>query len=106
YDENGAWAAGGSVVPALLARLRDEPFLARPPPKRPGRALFNEAWLASRLRGEAPRDVQATLLEFTAVCIADACKGAARVVVCGGGSGNGALMRRLAELLRPAAVES
>src|SRR5262249_22240052 len=61
--------------------------------------LFNEHWLAARLRGEAPRDVQATLLEFTARCVAEACKGAARVVVCGGGTKNGALMRRLGALL-------
>ena len=106
YDANGEWAAGGKVVPALLGRLRDEPFLDAPPPKSTGRDLFNEAWLAARLRGEAPRDVQATLLEFTAVCVAEACNGAARVVVCGGGSGNGALMHRLAGLLRPAPVES
>lgn len=106
YDENGDWAAGGRVIPALLGRLRDEPFLALPPPKSTGRDLFNEAWLAARVRGEAPRDVQATLLEFTAKCVADACKGAARVIACGGGTANAGLMRRLAALLAPAPVES
>jgi len=105
YDEDGAWAAGGAVVPALLGRLRDEPFFAAPPPKSTGRDLFNEAWLAARLRGEEPRAVQATLLELTAGCIADACKGASRVIVCGGGTRNGALMRRVAALAS-AAVES
>ena len=94
------------MVPALLGRLRDEPFLDAPPPKSTGRDLFNEAWLSARLRGEEPRAVQATLLEFTARCVADACKGAARVIVCGGGTGNGALMRRLAALLDPVPVES
>ena len=106
YDEGGEWAAGGSVQPALLGRLLDEPFLGAPPPKSTGRDLFNQDWLTARLRGEAPRDVQATLLEFTARCVADACRGASRVIVCGGGTGNGALMRRLAELLAPAVVES
>jgi len=106
YDEGGEWAAGGRVIAALLERLREEPFLDAPPPKSTGRDLFNEAWLTARLRGEAPRDVQATLLEFAARCVAEACKGAARVIVCGGGTGNGALMRRLADLLRPAPVES
>jgi anhydro-N-acetylmuramic acid kinase len=106
YDNGGEWAAGGTVVAALLGRLLDEPFLGAPPPKSTGRDLFNETWLVARLRGEAPRDVQATLLEFTARCVADAAKGAARVIVCGGGTGNGALMRRLAVLLAPAAVES
>src|SRR5262245_2124151 len=70
YDENGEWAAGGTLVPALLDRLRDEPFLSAPAPKSTGRDLFNEAWLDARLRGAfstepGPRDVQATLLEFS-----------------------------------------
>ena len=106
YDDDGRWASGGSVQPALLARLRDEPFLSAPAPKSTGRDLFNEAWLNARLRGEAPQDVQATLLEFSAGCVADASKGATRVIVCGGGTANGALMRRLSQLLAPAAVES
>jgi anhydro-N-acetylmuramic acid kinase len=106
YDDNGDWAAGGTVVPALLGRLRDEPFLDAPAPKSTGRDLFNEAWLGARLRGEEPRAVQATLLEFTARCVADACRGAARVIACGGGTENGALMRRLAALLDPVPVES
>lgn len=106
YDDDGRWAAGGTGIAALLNRLRDEPFLKLPPPKSTGRDLFNEHWLNSRLRGEAPRDVQATLLEFTALCVADACKGASRVIVCGGGASNGALMQRLGALLAPAAVES
>jgi len=111
YDAGGEWAAGGSVLPGLLERLLDEPFLALPPPKSTGRDLFNEAWLAARLQGRfstppGPRDVQATLLEFTARCVAGACKGASRVIVCGGGTGNDALMRRLAQLLAPSPVES
>jgi anhydro-N-acetylmuramic acid kinase len=106
YDDDGSWAAGGTVSEPLLGRLRDEPFLDAPPPKSTGRDLFNTAWLAARLRGEEPRAVQATLLEFTARCVAHACKGAARTIVCGGGTKNGALMRRIGELLSPAAVES
>jgi anhydro-N-acetylmuramic acid kinase len=98
YDDNGEWAAGGKPDAALLGRLREEPFFAAPPPKSTGRDLFNAAWLDSRLRGEEPRAVQATLLELTAGCIADACRGAARVIVCGGGTQNIALMRRIAAL--------
>jgi len=105
-DADGAWAAGGVVAPQLLQRLLQEPFIARLPPKSTGRELFNESWLSTRLRGEEPRAVQATLLEFTARCVADACRGAGRVIVCGGGASNGALLRRLAALLAPAALES
>ena len=106
YDDNGEWAAGGTLQPALLGRLREEPFFAAPPPKSTGRDLFNEAWLAARLRDEEPRSVQATLLELTARCVADACKGAARVIACGGGTQNVALMRRIAALLEGVPVES
>jgi anhydro-N-acetylmuramic acid kinase len=106
YDDNGEWAAGGTLQPALLGRLREEPFFAAPPPKSTGRDLFNEAWLAARLRDEEPRSVQATLLELTARCVADACKGAARVIACGGGTQNIALMRRIAALMEGVPVES
>jgi len=105
-DADGAWAAGGIVAPQLLQRLLQEPFISALPPKSTGRELFNESWLSTRLRGEEPRAVQATLLEFTARCVADACRGAGRVIVCGGGASNGALMRRLAALLAPAPLES
>jgi len=111
YDERGAWAQGGKVDEALLARLLAEPYFAKPPPKSTGRDLFNAAWLEGRLAGaEDPRDVQATLLELTAQSVAGAiathCPGARRIVVCGGGAKNTALMRRLAELLAPAALET
>jgi anhydro-N-acetylmuramic acid kinase len=111
YDERGEWAAGGNANAALLSRLLAEPYFAEPPPKSTGRDLFNAAWLAAKLAGgENPRDVQATLLELTAQSVAAAiashCPGARRVIVCGGGAKNAALLRRLAELLAPAALET
>jgi len=66
YDQNGAWAASGQIIPALLQKFLDEPFLHALPPKSSGRDLFNLAWLNSKLCGdEAPVNVQATLLEFS-----------------------------------------
>jgi len=110
HDEDGAWAAGGKVDAGLLARLLEEPYFQAPPPKSTGRDLFNAAWLEARLRGvEDPRAVQATLLELTARSISEAiarhAAGARRVIACGGGARNGALMRRLAALLATATVE-
>ena len=110
HDADGAWASGGQPIPALLERLLAAPYFAAPPPKSTGRDLFNAAWLQSMLGGgEDPRAVQATLLELTARSVADAHarhgRGARRVIVCGGGARNGALMRRLAALLAPAALE-
>jgi anhydro-N-acetylmuramic acid kinase len=113
YDDDGRWAAGGRVLPDLLAALLAEPFLAQPPPKSTGRDLFNTQWLAARLRPfphAAPADVQATLTELTARACADDvgrhAAGAQRLIVCGGGALNGHLMRRLQALLPATQVRS
>lgn len=102
YDRDGAWAASGQVHVALLQRMLAHPFFARTPPKSTGRDDFHEAWLESCLQGQgtlAPVDVQATLAELTAQSTADAigqhAPGAARLVLCGGGSHNADLVRRL-----------
>ncbi len=110
YDRDGAWAAGGRVDDALLARLLDEPYFAQPAPKSTGRDLFTMAWLDTRLASlpapPAARDVQATLAELTAATVADACRafGADECRVCGGGAHNAHLMARLAARLAPAEV--
>jgi anhydro-N-acetylmuramic acid kinase len=110
FDAAGAWAAGGRVIPALLERMLREPYFRAPPPKSTGRDLFNERWLREMLEGgEDAQAVQATLLELTAQSVAHAvarhCRGARRLIVCGGGANNEALMRRLAALAAPAALE-
>lgn len=110
-DENGAWAAGARADAALLEALLAEPYFTLPPPKSTGRDLFNSAWLERKLpRAQDPRVVQATLLELTAQSVAQAIRGhfpaAQRLIVCGGGVRNGALMARLELLLSPVPVES
>lgn len=109
YDKNGNWARGGNVNPRLLAVLLDEPFLLRQPPKSTGRDLFHADWLDKQLTaipGDAPiepRDIQATLAEFTCIvakqAIQYAMPAAKRLLVCGGGAFNAHLMQRLADLL-------
>ena len=111
FDANGAWAATGRVSPALLATLLAEPFFALPPPKSTGRDLFHLGWLQARLlSGVSPEDVQATLLELSARCVADALTAqmpsASSLIACGGGALNGRLMQRLADLLPGVTVES
>jgi anhydro-N-acetylmuramic acid kinase len=114
YDEDGAWAASGTVDKALLGVLLDEPYFRQPPPKSTGRDLFHAQWLDAKLAqcpGVAPQDVQATLTRLTALTIARAIKDesgkADAVYVCGGGAYNGTLLRELAdELGGNVAVES
>lgn len=103
YDEGGAWSASGTIHRPLLQTLIDsEPWLALPPPKSTGRDLFNWPWLQARLAGFtdiAPQDVQATLRAFTAETVAQAVLAHARdsraLIVCGGGTGNRALLDEL-----------
>ncbi|GAB2499058.1 anhydro-N-acetylmuramic acid kinase [Pseudoxanthomonas sangjuensis] len=111
FDAGGAFAASGKVDEQLLARLLDEPWFALPPPKSTGREQFHLRWLESRLQGNlAPVDVQATLLELSAATVADALRATQpetkRVMVCGGGVHNRALMSRLAAWLPGVVVES
>ena len=110
YDENGAWAIQGQVLPTLMRRLLNEAYFLEAPPKSTGRDLFNTEWLASRLEAnEKPEDVQATLLALTAGTIVDHiarhAPTAKRILVCGGGASNRALMNSIAHLFSGGNVE-
>lgn len=112
YDDDGKWAAGGTIDEEFLVDLLAEPFFADPPPKSTGRELFNAEWLKQKIgvRTLAPRDVQATLCRFTALTIGRAIEdyypGASDVLVCGGGARNATLMRMLSEVVAPRPVGS
>ena len=104
YDRDGTWAASGVIDSNLLAVLADHPYLQLPPPKSAGREEFNLAWLDATLvhldHTPTPADVQATLLEFTAMSLCDAvnreCSNLQELFVCGGGAHNSLLMQRIA----------
>ena len=111
YDKNGEWAASGQVNSALLAALLDEDFFQLPPPKSTGRELFNLAWLENKIQKIAgkttallPQDVQATLAEFTVQSIVLSINNIqttlpCRLLVCGGGAKNQAIMNGLKQAL-------
>lgn len=105
YDANGDWSASGQVNDALLQAMLAEPYLAQAAPKSTGRDLFNQQWLAQHLQGivDQPQNIARSLLELTAVSIADAiarfCPNTDEAYVCGGGAHNGLLMSRLSALL-------
>jgi anhydro-N-acetylmuramic acid kinase len=101
YDADGALAARGTVVPALLDRLLAEPYYPRPAPKTTGKELFHATYLDQMRAGLpdlTPADVLATLTELTARTVADAIKAhaATEVIASGGGTRNPTLMSALA----------
>jgi anhydro-N-acetylmuramic acid kinase len=104
YDANGDWSASGQVNEALLQAMLAEPYLALAAPKSTGRDLFNHQWLKQHLQplNDRPENIARTLLELTAISIADAitrfCPDIEEAYVCGGGARNGLLMHRLSAL--------
>jgi len=107
YDEDGQWAASGTVNPVLLRHfLEGDPWFALPPPKSTGRDRFHLDWLRRRLQSAAgvrDEDIQATLQSLTVHSIARALHTWAPdvrdVVVCGGGVHNTCLIAELAAQL-------
>lgn len=111
FDRDGAWAAGGKLVPRLLAEFESDRYFALAPPKSTGRDYFNLQWVEQRLQSAySAQDVQRTLVALTARTIAAAarahCADAAEFLVCGGGANNGMLMRELESALAPRSVTS
>ena len=113
FDCNGQWSAEGEVIPQLLERLLAHPYFGKSGPRSTGKEAFNLDWLDSCLEGSntaAPRAVQATLAEFTALSIARAITASqvdvSEVYICGGGAHNTDLMRRLYHKLSPARLDT
>ncbi|VAX12722.1 Anhydro-N-acetylmuramic acid kinase [hydrothermal vent metagenome] len=103
HDKEGKWAASGTCHPALLDNLLKDPYFSQPPPKSTGRETFNLRWLEKSLQnfsGLPAQDIQATLVELTAITIAQAIlkysPDAGQILICGGGSHNKFLMQCLA----------
>lgn len=113
FDRNGQWAASGQLDQALLKTLLSDPFFATQGPKSTGREVFNLQWLNQHLARHPAipaENVQATLLELTALTIVDSLQaaqvGTQELLVCGGGAHNGTLMQRLSTLLPGTQVNS
>jgi anhydro-N-acetylmuramic acid kinase len=114
-DRDGARALRGRPDAALLARLLDDEFLRRPPPKSTGRERYGlaqgEALAAEWRGGGRPLDdLLATLVAFTAEAVARACRDflpamPERLLVCGGGAENPALLGALAAAMPGVSVE-
>lgn len=111
-DTNGQWAASGVVDKEVLQHLLDDSYFSQPPPKSTGLDYFNIDWLIERAGNtKIPHaDMQATLCAMTASTIAGAIKQHAaktrRLLVCGGGIHNRALMQQLKDQLEGIAIDS
>ncbi len=101
FDENGAWAATGKVDAELLEKLLAHPYFSKPTPKSTGREDFNLAWLESLVGETTPADVERTLIALTAKTVANACKKAPEVYLCGGGTKNTLLFKEIQNELAP-----
>ena len=101
FDDDGRWASTGTPNSELLARMLQDPYFAKQPPKSTGRDHFNLHWLNNLMAGLSlpPEDVQATLLQLTIDSILHALRSFASntqtLIVCGGGVRNIALLELL-----------
>lgn len=103
YDKNGHWAQTGCVNAELLDLMLADPFFTQPPPKSTGRDYFHLPWVENFLKtmkkSIEPADVQATLLELTAMTIASGIAQSStrvdEVIVCGGGVHNSLLIESI-----------
>ena len=102
-DFNGEWGRNGKSDSDLLIHLYADPYFKKAPPKSTGREYFNLNWLNEKLKSfnkkVAPRDIQATLTELTAMSIALSIRKLrnthAAIYICGGGAKNLYLMECL-----------
>lgn len=116
YDYNGDWASQGEPCGPLVNQWLQHPFFQQPPPKSTGRELFGQDYLQQCLREAkpyelSPADCLATLTELTAASIAQNYQAflpqpPTQVFLCGGGSQNLYLRRRLQHLLAPISVST
>lgn len=105
YDEAGQWAESGRVIDELLAEIiKKELYFKLVAPKSTGTDHFNSTWLSAfTINHYAPNDIQATLIELTALSIADSISGLPKppieCFICGGGARNLYLIERIQKLL-------
>lgn len=99
YDQDGALALKGRVNDAVLERLLDNPFFARPLPKSLDRLSFHKGM--AYLSDLSAADGAATLVAFTAEAVARTPlpEQPTEWFVCGGGRHNPALMAAFAQRL-------
>jgi anhydro-N-acetylmuramic acid kinase len=105
FDRDGAWAATGTVCQPLVQKWLEQEYFRLAPPKSTGRELFGRDYLQNCIADAEqyqlePADLLATLTDLTASSIADSYHRFLpqlpdRILLCGGGSRNLYLKKRL-----------
>ena len=112
FDDCGQWAQSGHVIDELLNEiLEKETYFKRPSPKSTGTDYFNSDWLTDfGCDSYSPNDVQATLLELTAVsitnCVSQLPNPTPECFICGGGAHNIFLIERIQQLLSKSSIHT
>lgn len=116
FDHGGKFAASGQVNDEILSGLLNDDYFFRDPPKSTAREFFNLDYMYRKLGkkkilSQKPEDIQATLLSFTAITIANSIKNFSKksdsnIYLCGGGIKNDELVDALKVVLEPKKVES
>lgn len=109
FDENGVWAASATYDEALLHQFLSDPYFQLKPPKSTGPEYFNFKWIKAHLarlnRHISLASVQATLCELVAVSISRAIQTIKSIhgviLLCGGGSKNIYLRKRIQQHCHP-----
>ncbi|MGD1700663.1 anhydro-N-acetylmuramic acid kinase [Dapis sp. BLCC M229] len=114
YDKNGEWAASGRPCQELVETWLKQDFFQQKPPKSTGRELFGKDYLFNCLTDAekynlTTADILATLTELTAASINHSYKNFLpnlpdQILLCGGGSHNLYLKKRIEKLLVPIPV--
>jgi len=109
FDKDGAWASEGEVDQPLLNDMLSDAYFQRPPPKSTGTEKFNLDWVHTNLTRHSrvsAVDAQRTLLELTAITVAQQLPKQPRMTIfaCGGGAKNTTLMKALQKSCRPCRV--
>lgn len=104
FDRNGRFAGRGRINAVLLERLMRDRFIKKTPPKSTGREYYNMSYFAANAVPSGDIETIATLTAFTAHAIAynieHFVKGRMkRLIVCGGGARNGAILKQLSGLM-------
>jgi len=111
FDKDGAWADEGQVNQSLLTDMLSDAYFQRQPPKSTGTEKFNLGWVQTTLARHpnvTAEDVQRTLLELTAITVAQQLPNRPEmtVFVCGGGTRNPVLVRELQRTCSPYTVKT